>query len=216
MSAVRRLAACALTLMVAAACLSRVPATSYFRVAGPPELNHECPRRYSAPYTLAVMPFGASPALRQTALLYRPSPYELASYGFSRWEATPAQMLTERLEDYLESCRLFGGVTRYGLSAEPELLLRGRLTDFQEVDGPQGPQAELGLEAELVSLSGSEVVWQGRLTARTPMAERSPEELARAMSESLAAVLAEMAAQLGPALERFACAKGGQGARPRP
>jgi ABC-type uncharacterized transport system auxiliary subunit len=196
-------------LMLLAACLGRVPAVSYYRLVGP----QGCSPLRTYPYKIAVVPFGASPALRQTSLLYRPSPYELATYDSSRWEAMPSEMVTERLQEFLEDCRLFNGVTRYGLSAEPQLLLRGRLVGFEEVNGPQGAQAELSVEAELVSLDDSETLWEGRLVARTPMVERSPRELARAMSKSLAAVLEEMTARLAPALERFAEARSGAGGR---
>ena len=197
-----QLAAVWVALMGLAACLGlgSLPATSYFRLVGPSQCP---PQPGSYPYVVAILPFRAPAVYQQTALLYRPSPFEVAFYGSSRWEAMPSEMLFERVRDYLEECRLFRQVTRYGLSSRPDLLLRSRITSFEEVDSPEGTWAELGLEAELLCPQSAQLVWQGRLAARSPMNERSPQELARAMSASLASVLGEMAQKLGPAVGRL-------------
>ncbi len=194
------LAPLVLGLAALAACIGgRIPPTTYYRLVGP-----TCqPQEYSYPFELAITRLRANPVYQDTALLYMPSAYETASYGYSRWEAMPADMLTERLYQYLRECRLFQSVSLRSLSGKPDLLLRGRITRFAEVDEPEGAFAELTLEMELVCLSSPKKVWEGELAARTPMSERTPQELARAMSASLAAVLEKMAARLSPALSEL-------------
>jgi ABC-type uncharacterized transport system auxiliary subunit len=193
-----RLAALLLGLAMLSACLGRVPPTTYYRLAAPALRPQE-----PYPYRVAVMRFRAAPPYQQSDLLYRPSAFEVASYGSSRWEATPAEMLTERFYEALRGSHLFREVTLRGLSGGADLLLQGRVTRFEEVDSPQGAFAELAVEVELTCLRGARTVWQGELSARTPMAERTPDELARAMSESLAAAVGDLLARLGPALREL-------------
>jgi ABC-type uncharacterized transport system auxiliary subunit len=188
-----RLLVVALVLAAAAACLQRtVPATSYFRLTTP-----ECHLRAGQlPYALALIRLQAGAAYEQQAVLYRPSPYRIAPYGYSRWEATPAEMLTDRLQQFLESCHLFRSVTQRGISGRADLMLRGRVTRFEEVDTPEGSFAELAVEFELSCVRGGAQLWQGRLSVRSPMATRNPEELARAMSAATATLFDDLSLKL--------------------
>ncbi len=210
-----RLSGLLLCLAALGACFSwRLPATDYYRLVGP-----ACrPQGQPFPFEVALMRLRANPVYQDNRLLYLPNPYQVASYGHSRWEALPAEMVTDQLYGYLQGCGLFRAVHLRSLSTEPDLVLQGRLTRFEEEDTPEGSFAVLALEAELVCAAGPRTVWQGRLSARTPMSAREPAELARAMSASLAQVLEDLRAQMGAALEGFeaeGCGQGGGGSRPR-
>jgi len=205
----RRLSALAVVLaaacVVLAACsFGRTPPVSYFRLVEPP--CRSAARAY--PYTVAMIPLRATSVYQQTAVLYGPSPYELDHYSSSRWEATPAEMVTDQLQGYLQRCGLFATVTRQGLATHPDLVLQGRVTRFEEDDTEGGPLAVLHVDLQLSCLLTPRVVWQGRVEASAPMQGHSPQEVARAMSVALDSALKDVVARLVPALDQLQASGG--------
>jgi hypothetical protein len=89
--------------------------------ASPAALSNDRPVIESRPVT-AITPY------RDTGIAYQSSPYRLDSYTFSRWAASPVEMVNARLKELVE--RPPTGPRR----SMPAMVLDAQVLAFQEVD----------------------------------------------------------------------------------
>jgi ABC-type uncharacterized transport system auxiliary subunit len=133
-----------------------VPKTNYYTLRIPP------PPAAHDPGTTAVVGvehFRATEALRDDRIIYYVSPTELNFYHYHRWSADPATMLTELTARRLEQSGALAAVRRLPSREPMDYLLRGRLTNFEEVDSTAGVKARVGVEMMLIRTRDRKILW---------------------------------------------------------
>jgi len=145
-----------LPLALWAASCGSVPKTNYYTLRIPPPPAAHDPKTTAI---VGVERFRATEVLRDDRIVYYASPTELNFYQYHRWSADPATMLTELAARRLEQSGALAAV-RLLPSREPvDYLLRGRLTNFEEVDSASGVKARVGVEMMLIRARDHKILW---------------------------------------------------------
>jgi ABC-type uncharacterized transport system auxiliary subunit len=137
---------------------------------------------------LRVESFSTAQAYATTAMLYRPSAFEVSSYSRERWRVTPGEMVTDFLLRDLRQSGAFKAVLSYDDPGEGRFTLTGTVVEFLEVDGSNGPAARLSTDVTLLNVTVREitrrVVFQKTYTVEEAMKEKTARALAEAMSRA--------------------------------
>ena len=149
---------------------------------------------------IRVEPFSTAQAFAGTAMVYRPSPFELRSYSRERWRVAPGDMVTDFLLRDLRASGAFGAVLGYEDPGEGRFVLAGMVAEFLETDGGRGPAARVAADVTLLDTTQREitrrVVFQKTYAFEEAMKEKSARALAEAMSGAMrkfsAALLADV------------------------
>jgi cholesterol transport system auxiliary component len=147
------------------------------------------------PGALAVAPVHAPTPLAGTGIVYRLA-YENAArpeiYSQSRWAAPPAELLTQRLQQRLESITE-GGVTGGSDNVAADYLLQVDLEEFSQVfDAPNKSRAVVQVRASLIDPKKNALVAQDNFRAERPAASDAA-GAARGLREATDKVLDRLA-----------------------
>ena len=146
--------------------------------------------------SIRVELFAAAQAINSTNMVYQPSPYQIASYAYNRWQVSPAHMVTDFLLRDLRQARLFAGVFGYQQAGLGRFRLEGAVQEFAEVNDPDGWKAVLAVSITLSDLNEAEVtrrvILQRNYRQSEALAEKTPAGLAQAMSRAMALVSANI------------------------
>jgi ABC-type uncharacterized transport system auxiliary subunit len=164
----------------------------------PPMLINQYILEYPAPViapttklkqALKVEQFSVAQAFNSTAMVYQPRPFKSETYNYSRWRVNPGYLVTDYLLRDLQEAHVFDAVFGPNSTGKYRFLLEGGVAEFQELDEPDGWKAALGLTVTLLDTTKEElpqrVVFQKQYRTVEPMAEKTPDGLARAMSRAL-------------------------------
>jgi ABC-type uncharacterized transport system auxiliary subunit len=140
--------------------------------------------------------FAAAQTFNSTQMIYFPQPFQAATYAYSRWQASPAHLVTDFLLRDLRQSHLFAGVFGYQQAGIGRFRVEGAVQEFAEVDEPSGWRAVLAVSIILSDLSEAEVTQRvilQRTYRQAPlMLEKTPAGLAQAMSQAMATVSAQI------------------------
>jgi ABC-type uncharacterized transport system auxiliary subunit len=153
----------------------------------------ETPAPSSAP-SLMLRRFAARDPFGQEALVFRSNAYRVSFYGYHRWIAPPANMISEWTLRYLRGAGLFSQVSEYS----GDLALSAVIRDFTEMDSPDAWAANLSVDFMITRTSDGVAIWMRTYTSTQRAARRNPEAIAEAMSRGLQEVLAKLATDLQP------------------
>ncbi len=161
---------------------------------------------------IRVERFSTAQAIAGTAMVYRPSPFEMSTYSRERWRVTPGDMVTDFLLRDLRASGSFKAVLGYEDPGEGRFVLAGTVAEFLETDGGRGPAARLAVDVTLLDTTRREitqrVVFQKTYAVEEAMAEKSARTLAEAMSRAMqkfsAALLADVHRAAGASREEKA------------
>lgn len=168
-----------LLLGLAVACGSAPPATHYYQLAIPAAERRAPPAPGIA---LAIEPLAVDAAYSTDRIVYRRSPYRLDYYHYHRWSAPPALHLADVLRDAYQRTGAFERVTLEAPDS-PALELRGRVLALEEVDESESRWlGRIALELSAVDARTGELLWSESFTEVEPLAEQTPEGLARSLS----------------------------------
>ena len=138
---------------------------------------------------IRVEPFSTAQAFAGTAMVYRPSPFELNAYSGERWRVTPGDMVTDFLLRDLRASGSFKAVLAWEDPGEGRYVLAGTVAEFLETDGDRGAAARLAADVTLLDTTRREitqrVVFQNTYAVEEAMKERSARGLAEAMSGAM-------------------------------
>lgn len=133
---------------------------------------------------------------RDTGIAYQSSGYRLDSYTFSRWAASPVEMVSQRLKDVVEQPPT--GPRR----SMPVMLLEARLDAFQEVDEPGKVSGLVEMEFCLRPKRPlSRVLWCKTFRHQTAASADTREAAVAAISSSLNSVIDELTVELDRQLQ---------------
>ncbi len=153
---------------------------------------------------IRVEMFSTAQAYSSTAMLYRPSAFELDSYSRERWRVTPGEMVTDLLLRDLRQSGAFMAVLSYDDPGEGRFTLTGTVVEFLEDDGAGGPVARLSVDVTLLDAAQREIagriVFQKTYAVREPMTEKTALSLAGSMSQSMKTFSGELVADIRRAI----------------
>lgn len=197
---------------VAAALLSAcasTPETHFYRLSAPTQTLASQP----VAGVLYVESFEADAVFSDDRVVYRTSPYKLDYYNYHRWTSPPAVHLTDYLRDAYARSGLFNRVVTAS-TPPPDAILAGRVTGFEEVDESASVWlGRLELELTLTDAQSMAILWNQRFSESEPIAERTPEGLAIALSTAVGRIVQSSAPALAEAMRAKAAATA---APPRP
>ncbi|MFZ6180938.1 ABC-type transport auxiliary lipoprotein family protein [Nannocystis pusilla] len=204
----------ALVVAVVLACAPTVPTTRLYRVNLPTTPGvAPWPCEPEARASLLVRDMRVAGAYDDARMMYRESEYRLQRYDYHEWIVPPGELVSDALRDGYAASGWFARVEREP-DASIDAELHGRVLAIEEVDLTETRwAAHLRLELELFDARTHERLWARDYDLTRPLAERSPDGLAAAISAGLREVIDASAPSLGAASSR-SCARAGAPAPP--
>jgi ABC-type uncharacterized transport system auxiliary subunit len=145
--------------------------------------------------SLLVARINGAEFLRGTPIAYRVGANEIGTYEFSRWVEPPVEMVQINLIRALKSTGNYMSVDSVGSSSEGQYVVRGRLFDFEEVDGPS-IAGLVSMEFELYDRKSGKIVWTHSYTQSEPVPSKEMGAVVAALNANLDRGLQETAAGL--------------------
>jgi ABC-type uncharacterized transport system auxiliary subunit len=145
--------------------------------------------------SLLVARISGAEFLRGTPIAYRVGANEIGTYEFSRWVEPPVEMVQINLIRALKSTGNYMSVDSVGSSSEGQYVVRGRLFDFEEVDGPS-IAGLVSMEFELYDRKSGKIVWTHSYTQSEPVPSKEMGAVVAALNANLDRGLQETAAGL--------------------
>jgi ABC-type uncharacterized transport system auxiliary subunit len=148
------------------------------------------------PVILKVVRFRVAPLYDTRQIVYRDKSYKREAYTYHRWRAHPADLVTDYLTRDMRQSGLFEAVVQAGSKLSPTHMLEGSLEEFFEWNAAEGWKAVLTVSATLVKAGETDasggILFQRTFHAIQPYQEKTPEGLAKAMSEAMSRVSEEL------------------------
>ena len=130
--------------------------------------------------------FSVSQSFNSQAMVYRPQPFTLSTYNYSRWRVSPADMVTDYLLRDLRSAAVFRAVYSYHDLEKGRFIIEGGVEEFLESADKPGLSTILSVSVSLLDTKRKEIaerlLFQKNYRFQEPIGEHSPEEFAKGMS----------------------------------
>ncbi len=123
------------------------------------------------PVVLLVSGISGPQILKDTPIVYRIGANEIGTYQYSRWVEPPVVRLEGNLIRLLRSSGNYQSVTSLASGSDGQFVVRGRLYDFEEVDGPN-ITGLVTMEFELYDRRSGKVVWSHSYSQSGNLASR--------------------------------------------
>lgn len=174
-----------------------VPDEVYYRVALPPAAT--APMAHGGVLRMESLTLASS--LSEDGLMVQEGPVRLRPYAFHRWVAPLDQLVTDAIQGNLRRSRCFEEVLGPLEGDTADLVLTGRIVDFQQDVGAAAWDGVVTLDLRLVQLAEDGVstvgtAFQREFTARVPATSRHPEAGVQALSQGLGEVCQQLVQQM--------------------
>jgi ABC-type uncharacterized transport system auxiliary subunit len=156
--------------------------------------------------SLVVGTIGGAEIFRASPIAYRIGVNEIGTYQYSQWDEPPVTLVQRSLIRVLRASGNFQSVTSLGSAADGPFLVRGRLYDFEEVDGGS-ITGLVSMEFELVDRKSGKVVWTHFYSQSEPVQGKEMSAIVTALDVNLDRGLKETAAGLN---QYFSANSGGK------
>lgn len=177
-------------LIILAACGRAVKYPSYYTLHVPPPPDPAVQEGVRA--CLAVREFRSPTYLRQGAIVYKTSPEQIGFYNYHRWAVDPREFVTNAAAERLRASGNFTQVKLYDGGLDIDYVLSGRLEELEEVDYGGAVKVEVAISAQMTNLATGATVWTNQVS-----------EVGTVEKRDVAAVVAEMNATMGRAIEKL-------------
>ena len=134
--------------------------------------------------------------LEDGRLRYRVGANEVGAYQFQRWVESPGSMISESLVRALRTSGKYRSVTESSSAAAGDYQLRGKLFEFDEIDG-EAIQTRISLRVDLVDLKTRQVVWEDLVRREEPVRGKDIPDVVASFQRNLQAVVKETAEGAG-------------------
>jgi ABC-type uncharacterized transport system auxiliary subunit len=145
--------------------------------------------------SLVVGTINGPEIFRATPIAYRIGANEIGTYQYSQWIDPPVVLVQSGLIRVLRASGNFQSVTSLGSAADGPFLIRGRLSDFEEVDGGS-ITGLVSMEFELVDRKSGKVMWTHFYSQSEPVQGKEMSAIVTALDVNLDRGLKETAAGL--------------------
>jgi ABC-type uncharacterized transport system auxiliary subunit len=153
------------------------------------------PSSFTYPVDVVVGRIRGSDLLEGAPIVYKTQSNQIGTYQYHRWSDPPVLMIEAKLTRLLRTSGEYESVSGAGNPTGGDLVLRGRLYDFAEVDGDR-ISALVSLELELFNRRTAKILWSRFYTATEPGEGKEVPAVARALDRNLDRGLKEMMAGL--------------------
>jgi cholesterol transport system auxiliary component len=143
--------------------------------------------------SLVVASIGGPEILRGSPIAYRVGANEIGTYQYSQWEEPPTEMIQNSLIRLLRESGNYQSVESLSGGSDGQFVVRGRLNDFEEVDGP-AITGLVSMEFELYDRKSGKVVWTHSYSQSEPATGKEISAVVAALDADLDRGLKEVAA----------------------
>ncbi|MGD0442936.1 MAG: ABC-type transport auxiliary lipoprotein family protein [Edaphobacter sp.] len=147
------------------------------------------------PLSLLVGNIMGADIYRNTPIVYRVGPNEIGAYQYSRWVEPPVELVRSKLIRVLNASGDYQSVTSLGSSSDGQFVVRGRLYEFEEVDGTN-ITGLVSMEFELYDRKSGKVLWTHFYSQSEPVQSKDIPAVVSALDSNLDHGLKEVAAGL--------------------
>jgi ABC-type uncharacterized transport system auxiliary subunit len=147
------------------------------------------------PVSLVVTSIGGPEIFRRSPIAYRIGGNEIGTYGYSQWEEPPVEMIQNNLIRLLRESGNYLSVDSPAGATNGQFVIRGRLNDFEEVDGAS-ITGLVSMDFELYDRKSGKVVWTHSYSQSEPVQSKEISAIVSALDANLARGLKEVAAGL--------------------
>jgi cholesterol transport system auxiliary component len=145
---------------------------------------------------LRIHKLRVSPLFAGRAMVYRVADLQYESDFYDEWFLAPATLVTQQVHHWLSRSTGFQLVISGTNHVEPTHLLEGTVTEFYG-DFRDAPRAVFGLELLLLdALHERQPFFRRTYHQDMPLSDRSPDALARGLTEALRVILTDVAKDL--------------------
>jgi len=138
--------------------------------------------------------------LTQPYIVYRKSPYQLEISRYSKWEASPNEMLRRVFKDALSSAQRFKEVRVMNIVPDGFYSLKINLKRFERSDMGNDSFGEFVFDVQFISPEGKEL-YQDSISKRTKLEDRTFLSLAKGLSGAVAEGVDEVRDNIDRSLE---------------
>jgi ABC-type uncharacterized transport system auxiliary subunit len=147
------------------------------------------------PLPLLVGSIGGADIYRNTPIVYRVGTNEIGAYQYSRWAEPPVELVKDKLIRILSASGDYQSVTSLGSNSNGQFVVRGRLYEFEEVDGAN-ITGLVSLEFELYDRKSGKTLWTHFYSQSEPVQSKDISAVVAALDTNLDRGLKEVAAGL--------------------
>ena len=184
------MAALSASFLVALSCSTTIPPADYY-VLGSQQASPRSNPASTLPYTLSVAHFESAETFLRKSIVWQTDENQLGYYSYQRWAETPAEMFSYRLYQRAHESGLFRQVV-WGLSTgEADLIVKGKITSFEELDTSEGWYGKVQVEAVLLKSDGA-ILWSGLVGDTQPAAEKSVKAAVDAITKATEVTLTKI------------------------
>jgi cholesterol transport system auxiliary component len=145
---------------------------------------------------IKINTFRVSPLFAGRAMVYRIADLQYESDFYDEWFVTPAALVTQQVHHWLSQSSGFQLVGLGMNHLDPTHLLQGTVTEFYG-DFRDTPLAVLGLDVHVLdAMHAHQPLFRRSYHQEVPLGDRSPDALARGLTEALRLALVDMAKDL--------------------
>jgi cholesterol transport system auxiliary component len=146
---------------------------------------------------LKINKLRVSPLFAGRAMVYRIADLQYESDFYDEWFISPGALVTQQFQNWLSQMTGIQMVLLGTNHIEPTHLLEGTITDFYG-DFRGSPRAVLGLELHVLdALHERQPLLRRTYHQDVPLADRSPDALARGLTDALRTVLVAFTKDMG-------------------
>jgi len=156
--------------------------------------------------SLVVGAVSGAEIFRGSPIAYRIGTNEIGTYQYSQWVDPPVVLVQSSLIRMLKASGNYQSVTSLGSSSDGQFLVRGRLYDFEEVDGGS-ITGLVSMEFELLDRKSGKILWTHYYSQSEPVQGKEMSAIVTALDVNLDRGLKETAAGLN---QYFAANSGGK------
>jgi ABC-type uncharacterized transport system auxiliary subunit len=143
--------------------------------------------------SLLVASVSGPEILRRSPIAYRVGANEIGTYQYSQWEEPPVEMIQSSLIRLLRDSGNYQSVSSPSGASGGQFVVRGRLNDFEEVEGAN-ITGLVSMEFELYDRKTGKVVWTHFYSQSEPVQGKEISAIVAALDVNLDRGLKEVAA----------------------
>ena len=189
------ISAIAIASLAAAGCAGTHPVHYYTLQAAPAAMSST---KADGP-VIVVGAIATPEALQDGRIRYRIGPNEISAYEYHRWVERPGVMVRESLRHALAATGHYQRVLDAGSGVSGDYLVRGKLTEFGEVDDASGKgaiQTKIALRLELIERKTNRTIWEGNADRADPAAGKSMKDVVQSMERNLQEAMSGAATEI--------------------
>ncbi len=134
--------------------------------------------------------------LRAQPLVYRADTNQIGIYQYHRWVDPPVDLVQRKLIRMLQCSGDYQSVGGLGNNSSGELVVRGRLDEFTEVDSATGIAGQVVMEFELYNRNTGKILWLHFYSQLEPVQGKEVPGVVGALDRNLERGLKEVVAGL--------------------